>query len=620
MNVDVDKDARWWKLENEDPYKAVERVVGMIRQRQNERREMDLRHARLYGNLPLIGVGTQAITRPSTLGGPRLALNVVKNMTGAVVAKIAKNKPKPTFLTSAGDYDQQKRAKQLEKFIEGQFYEAQLYDLGPDIFRDACIFGTGVLKIYATEGDIEVERVFPWEIIVDDGEAQYGTPRCLYQRKYVDRLVLAELYPEQADKIKDASCDTEDYEIGRDVTADQVLVTEAWHLPSGPKAKDGRHVIAIENATLLDEKYTDSYFPFVFLRWSKAPAGFWGVGLAEELTGIQLEINKLLREIQQAHHLLGKAHWMVDNASKIISAHLDNDVGSIIRYSGGLAPQVYTPQAVSADVYQHLWNLYEKAYEITGISPLSAQSQKPAGLNSGKAMQVYDDIETERFMIVGREYEKFFMDAAKQIIDRARDLAKGSGFTVKARAKQFIEKIDWKDVDLKEDEYAMQVFPTSALADEPAQRMAQVQELANAGWIDPGDAKRLLDFPDLQQESNFANASYDLTMEMIQKMIDKGEYMSPEPFMNLEDSIKRTQLAYLRAKLDGVPEERLELLRRFMMDANDILNPPPPPVDPNAPQPMPPGPPGMPPGPPMDPSMMPPPGMPDPAVMPPMAA
>jgi hypothetical protein len=53
------------------------------------------------------------------------------------------------------------------------------------------------------------------------------------------------------------------------------------------------------------------------------------------------------------------------------------------------------------------------------------------------------------------------------------------------------------------------------------------------------------------------------------------------------------QSAYLRAKDDGVDEERLELMRRWMSEADSLLNPPPPPAPPGAGMD---GPPGAPPG------------------------
>jgi hypothetical protein len=44
-------------------------------------------------------------------------------------------------------------------------------------------------------------------------------------------------------------------------------------------------------------------------------------------------------------------------------------------------------QAMHPEVYNHLDRLYQRAYEISGISELSATGKKPAGLESGAALQ-----------------------------------------------------------------------------------------------------------------------------------------------------------------------------------------------------------------------------------------
>jgi hypothetical protein len=41
--------------------------------------------------------------------------------------------------------------------------------------------------------------------------------------------------------------------------SDQVTVAEAWHLPSGPGAKDGLHLIVLENVELTSDKWTRPY-------------------------------------------------------------------------------------------------------------------------------------------------------------------------------------------------------------------------------------------------------------------------------------------------------------------------------------------------------------------------
>jgi hypothetical protein len=44
---------------------------------------------------------------------------------------------------------------------------------------------------------------------------------------------------------------------------------------------------------------------------------------------------------------------------------------------------------------------------------LSAAAQKPAGLDSGKALREYNDIESDRFMTIGQAYERYYLQLAK---------------------------------------------------------------------------------------------------------------------------------------------------------------------------------------------------------------
>jgi len=596
-----ENDLRWWRFEGDQLASSVHQTITQMSTTQSYRREATWRYARMYGNYVGFGAQGSPILRTGLGAGSfRLSLNVIKNMCGAATAKVTKVRPKPMFLTSGGDYTEQRKAKQLTKFAEGQFYEVDLYQVAPTVFLDACIYGTGVMKIYQETEDIRCERVFPWEILVDEADGRDCRPRQMYQVARMDKLVLCELYPEHEDKIMNApQSPSFDYETGDSsiigYLSNLITVREAWHLPSGKDATDGRHVLTIEGAVLLDEPYTRDYFPFAFVRWSKSPIGFWGIGLAEELTGIQIEINTLLRSIQQAHHLMGKSHWMVENSSKVLSTHLDNEIGTIIKYTG-MPPQVYVPGAVAPEIYKHLWELYQRAYEIAGISQLSAQSQKPSGLDSGKALRTFVDIQTERFVVVAREYEAFFLETARQMIELAREIsAANPDYQVKVEGKRSVEKIKWSDVNLKEEEYIMKAYPVNALSDDPESRMEQVNEMMDRGTITPEVGMRLLDFPDLQRQLDGMFSSQELMSDWLEDMIDKGEYNPPEPLMNLEQAIKTVQDAYLYYRRMKVPQENLDLLLKFISEAMALMQPEEPPMPPAMPE----APPGM-----MPPDMM----------------
>jgi hypothetical protein len=279
------KDRRWWRpdLNEVERREKLRGVVRQIEKAQIFRKEADLRHARMYANLPILGFGVASYSRPMTMVGNRLAYNVVKSCSDAFTAKLTKDRPKVTFVTSGGDEVIQQKAENLDRFMEAQFYESDFYETLPLVVLDACIFGTGILKIFSSiskpegeetpDAEVVMERIFPWEIRIDDQEAMYGAPRAIYHKKYMDRLVLMELVkqwvedPDEADSLardlENTRRDQDDIDgMGYDSTADQVLVTEAWHLPSGAMAKDGRHTIVVENCTLLDEHYRQSYFLF----------------------------------------------------------------------------------------------------------------------------------------------------------------------------------------------------------------------------------------------------------------------------------------------------------------------------------------------------------------------
>ena len=620
-------DARWWLPKFKDKrYQQLGDVVTRIWTQQSYRRDLHLRAARLYGNLPILGLGPRAYARKALAGTTNmLAFNVVKSCCDAYTAKVTKDRPKVTFLTSGGDWDLQQKARGLERFIDGQFYETQLYELAPTFVLDSAVYGNGIVHLYTDRKDgkecICAERVFPWEILVDDEEAQTGAPYNLYRRKYIDRVVLEDMFPEKVTEIAQAKREDNGVdEWGYDSTADQVLVTEAFHLKSGDDATDGMHVITISNATLFEERYDKAYFPYIALRKQPSLIGWWAPGLAKELEGIQLELNILLRKIQRSHHLLAAGHWLVQKGS-VNKQKLDNEIGSIIEYTG-VPPQLAVGMTVSPDVYQHLDRLYQKAYEITGISQLQAQGLKPAGLDSGEAQRVYLDIQTERFQVSIHLYQHFYLEVARQMLDLARELsARNPSFGVRAMEganRRQMAKIVFRETFLEEEEYLLQLFPTNALSKEPAARIAEVQSLANAGWMAPREAKRLLAFPDLEEAQNMSDASYRLVMDICADIRTRGEYTGPEPFLDLKEALPLVQQQYLLAKRDGVPEERLEMFRTWLEQADAMKQradkgamppaPPPSAMPPGPPGAPPPGPPGMPPMPGND-NAVPPPGM-----------
>jgi hypothetical protein len=565
---------RWWLASKDELAQSVTRIVKMLMEFDSKRQSQYQISTRLYGNVTMMGVNGLSMTKASSTANvvkERTSYNVVQSCGDTITAKMAKNKPKPYFLTSGGDYMMQRKAKKLNKFTDGIFYENHAYRKGVDAFRDSFIWGDGIIQVYEHHKRVKWDRVLASEIYVDWAEAFNGMPRQLHRVKNIDRDVLIEMFPGKAKLLATASSTTSDLTGVYQNVADQITVCESWHLPSGPDAKDGIHCITIPEGELFSEDYKKDFFPFAFLPWSKRQFGWWAQGGAEQIQSIQLEMNKLLWLIQRSMQLSGTFKILMENGSKIVKEHFNNDVGTILTYSN-TPPQYIVPPIVPMEMYSHFERLKGLAFDQIGVSMLSAASEKPQGLNSGKALREYNDIESDRFNIIGQRYENFFLDLAKLSIDCAKDIYETEGeFKVKVPGKRFIEEIDWAEIDLEDDEYVMKAFPVSSLPDEPAGRLQAVQEFIQAGFYTPRQGKRLMDFPDLEQIDSLQDSQEDYLHMVFEKMLDAdGEFTPPEP----QDDLVLAQEMYLeyysQAKLAGASEEKLDLLRTFASRVQDL--------------------------------------------------
>jgi hypothetical protein len=643
------RDRCWWTdahKEEQDRAQCISRCAQAIWTDQIATRTEMLRSARLYGSIPLLGL-TPKLYRRRTLSVRRskLALNVVKSVSDTYVAMLTDEQPRITFDTNGADWSLQQKAERLSQFNDGIFFDTDVYELTPQIALDTALFGAGILKPYiewngwdddpqndadedkaaAKRGDdseeqprICYQRVHAWRLLRDDEEWFNGNGKTQYELHYINRLALMEEYPDRAADIQDAATGKDFDEWGDDTSAfsdvesDDVCVIEAWHLPRTKKSKDGLHCIIVGNVVVFEEPWEETDFPHeVLYRLRPAFGGVWGDALAAELEGIQLEINVLLQKIQRAHHLLAAGHWLVENGSEIATGTIDNQIGSIIRYRG-IPPQLMVVESVAPDVYAQLDRLYNRAFEIVGVSQMESQGEIPAGLKSGEAIMQYAQQVAKRFKPSVRLYAHFMLRLSRKNIAMARKISERCpSYAVKATGPEMMETVRWADVNMEDYEFLMKPDATNELAEETSGKLEIIETLANSGVMDKADSLRLLFGPDIKSYMANNDAVYDWTMNVVDDIMRKGEYKAPEPFMTkgqMIDAIGRVQKAYYRySRKKGVPEDRLQMLRDWMTQATEMVNagalqlpePPPPPPPPGAmPPPMPGAPPPMMPPPP----------------------
>lgn len=598
---------RWWEKSAADVGTAMKSSAEALYTTSSPRRMANLRHARMYENCELDALaGTDyafSVIRQAVIGAGLVSLNVTAACIDTITAKVAKNRPQPRFIVSGGSWPEQVKGRLLDKFTVGHFYETKAYQVAPEVFVDGLEFGTGLAYVGKNaDNKLYVERVMPDECYVDELDGQYRKPRQFFRRRQVQREMLLAEYPHLEKEILEAgNSDLRPGYTTSDIADNTVEVWEAWHLPSKKGADDGRHVKLIDKCVLEDEKWNIDEFPFVVFRFKKRTSGFWGKGVAETVAGIQLELNRLMRSISEQLRRKGRGRTFVPIGSKVEPAHLTNGLGDVIKFAGPTAPYVDNQNAVAQEEFNQIDRLYQKAFQECGVSELSAAAKKPAGLDAAVALREYSDIESERFALAHQAYEQFFMDYASLSIKLITKQYGWAQYKVKVPTRRFLLEIDWARIDLEEDAFVMQMFPVSSLPQTPSARYQRVQEMLQDGMIDKAVAQRLLDYPDLESETNLANAIIDDADATISKILDdeEPELMPLEPYQNLDMIISRANSAYLYARHHKCDEQRLQMLRDLIDSATAqkamLLAPPVPPPMAGAPGPgMPPlpGPPG----------------------------
>lgn len=572
---------KWWKVK-QGVHKALVDDITTLQNRLLYRSNQNLRHLQLYSNQNIQSMHGSAYDQPGYVGEDRLVLNVVQSVNNAVTAKISTNRPRCMPLTEGGNWEQQQKAKQLGKFFDGQFYDSQIYRTSRSIFRDSTIFGTGVIKFHNDWRDsgnpqIVGERKLIDDILVDPIDGRYGKPRMIHELMNISREVTIATWPDAKDALSQAT-QWGHHQSFENQYADPVTIAEAWHLPSSPTAGDGRHVIACDANTLLDEPWMIERFPMAFFKWLTPELGWYGESLTSQVIGVQIEINKILMKISQHMHL-NSGFVCIERGSKIVKEHLVNSPWSVLETTGQM-PQFIMAASISPEYFMQLDRLYAKAFEIAGITQLFATGLKPKGLDSGRAQREYKDTESERFMDVSQSWEEFhYRDIPEILVDCAQkiDETEGSTYSVLSVSDDdTLERIAWADVNLDRDKYILQLRPTSFLPTQPAFKFQAVKEVLEVlPELQPYTAK-LLNYPDLQAVMKQITAPIDYIEMVTDRMLyGKGDdlmdlYEPPDAFTDPTKALQIARGKLLKAKIDKAPAERLDLLMRYMTECERL--------------------------------------------------
>jgi hypothetical protein len=568
--------ADWLEVDDTEIHTAL---VPMIRAIEAERRPYldDLkRWAALYRDRPIVDFwpGSWRNEIGWQLDVP-LSYNIIRSCVDTLQSKLAIHQPIPKFMTSNALQETQDDARQMERFTIGLLNARDGWRVAARALRDALLYGTGIVKIYSRDKRVVIEQVHVSRIIVDEQACLNGVCHEMHQHEMVSLDDMKAMWPD-ADLSGSNPLSAGVY--GQWVR-DMIDVFETWRLPS--YGKPGKHTICTDGVTLFSEEWKSERFPFAMLRHQDPLLGWYGSGVASIVEGIQVEINTLLDRIRQNMNLLAVPYVLKHVSSSINDEHLlSNDIARMVEWDGNIKPEVVTPPAIHPQVFEQLETLVRRSYEMVGVSQLSAGAQKPAGLSSGVAIRTFHDIETQRFSQLARQWERLFVDIAWLVVDAA----KRSKERVRWVGPTGYEEIALSDINLDSDQFEISVLPASGLPQTPAGRLERVVEMAQAGMIDQRESRRLLGMPDLEKADRLANAPLDDIDRTMEHMLRTGEYIAPMPMQDLAYGLRMCASYWLRARMDGEEDKKLDMLARWLSEAADILRPDAPvPTIPNVP-------------------------------------
>ena len=601
--------AQWWRAEefHKEPHEILDTLVKQFEDDQMSRYEAYYEYGRMYGAFMSMYGSDDSL---GALIREELSQNELANTIETLWAQVFKNRIVPGISTSDADYDEWHRARAYGRWIEGALDEAKVYsELVPPVGLDTLVFGTGSAKVsWYQDGDnpklahIFAERVQVKYLLVDRIEAKHGKPRTLFQKTHIDRFVLFETYKEDREDFyktpeyrldgiqKGSNNDDDDLGVSNISKCDMLTVREAWHLPSKPGAKDGRHVIWIRGCTLVDEPYEWDEFPFVFIRYGQKLEGFWGESAVKRIAPTQKNLDKLNRKIDESQDVMGVPRLLSRKNNGLTLAHIDDIPGGIIEVDDINGLRDWNAQCVTPEIYQTRDAAPQKMRALLGISDFESNQKIPDQMRdvSGAMLERWVDQGQARHAMFHRQYEDFIVNLAYMFMRLAEDLQE-MGYDVVIQApgavKSSIEELSFKEVRLDRKKLKLFIQPTSQLPQTFGGKVEALTKLKDLLPIDPKTIARMTEVPDVYQQSDLLTSDEEIIMKNLHHMVKTGEYLPPLPFDNLELIMMLTTkfINEYRVRKDS-KLDRVAILAQYIDDAialkNGLGG-----QDPNAPQP-----------------------------------
>lgn len=535
----------------------IREAVAELKSVNEGRLEKYSRNLRYYTNTPRIDICS--MREPQIVGYLNINdgseddtsdtpnINVIKSCIDTLASKMAQSKVRPFFNCVNGSFKDIQICRQAQQFFDQFFDMENANGVVAQAFKNACIFETGV--VYVDDINKSLRNVLPWQVYVRPAEKTYNKITRVY---YEQADFPVTLLPENLkNKIKKSL----DY-VTYGIYYDTVNHIRAQYVTGEDK--------------MIIEPFEGEKVPFIFLHYSNPIFGNSSISVVDLLKSIQQEINIIMSKIKDCSQLAAPLTYFVPDGSNIKATQLDNRAGNIITYrvTPDMPSQpitIATQPFIDGQYIQWVDNLVQKAYELVGISMLSAQSKKPTGVESGIGLQTLQDVESERFQTQLDQVIRCYVEMAKtclSVFPQDEEILPDEETRL---------NIKWKDIVDEEKKMSIQFSAADSLSKDPSTKLQQLQMLAQSGIIPQSRIAQFLQIPDIESGYSLSNNAINAVLTIIDDCINNNNFNIPEfiPIQMLKEEIINTQLS-LRAANYELNKDDIDKLTKLYEECDKL--------------------------------------------------
>lgn len=518
------------------------------------------------------------------------------------------DEPKTQLVASDAPWEIRRQGIWADRFIEGCYHEEQgggYLDFW-DMARQAallsyCSTGTAAIR---TEPDFVVKRVrsrlrSTLNTFIDPADRGADKPLSYFDVTWESPEYLCEdeRFKGKEDLIWGHAViprhlQTGAYD-GPTFDTPMVKILTAWRLPFG--SFKGRHAIFIgakgESAGKDFLHWEDWEYPeppLAFLRCNRSIGDdFWGENMIEIALNPLRDADYIDMIAKRTMERTSQTYIAMDGATTAPAAILNAKDVAVMRYDskkGEKPPDITKPGLLNGDYFDYQARKIGVAHELTGVSLMhqAGEVQGAAGHRSGRSIRLEASMLPERFARKLRGHRNFVaVDCAKNHIRAARQIGEvDPDWQVTWKGTDFDARVKVKVLDIDLQQFTMRPYAVSEQKNTPADRADAAQDMYDRGEITDSQLTSILEeLYDTKGETKQSTVERSYVAKVIDEilhgepeLVEDGDaymrdhYIPPMPWNDPQAMLAQAAPRFTQAMIDGVPQVRRSLLRRFMED------------------------------------------------------